>query len=222
MAAQHAHPFPLRRMLFGWLWCSRCRVVVPCGRPRQNPRKRPGRTLGVRSRKTRRRGRAFMCDRERSSGTWEFTSRSGRGRRRGPRTSACGATPQRPLKAAPMSAGLSATSMPASCSAAIFSAAVPLPPEIIAPACPMRFPGGAGSTGNERRHRLGDVLLDVRRRLFFSRAANLAHHQNRLRVGVGLNSCSKSINDVPTIGSPPSPTHVDWPSPRLLNCQTAS
>ena len=36
--------------------------------------------------------------------------------------------------AAPMSAGLSATSMPASLRAAIFSSAVPLPPEMIAPA----------------------------------------------------------------------------------------
>jgi hypothetical protein len=36
--------------------------------------------------------------------------------------------------AAPMSAGLSATVMPAACSAATFSAAVPLPPLMIAPA----------------------------------------------------------------------------------------
>lgn len=36
--------------------------------------------------------------------------------------------------AAPMSAGLSATSMPAASSAATFSAAVPLPPEMMAPA----------------------------------------------------------------------------------------
>ena len=45
--------------------------------------------------------------------------------------------------AAPMSAGLSATSIPAACRAAIFSAAVPLPPEMIAPAWPIRLPGGA-------------------------------------------------------------------------------
>src|SRR5262245_27862441 len=45
--------------------------------------------------------------------------------------------------AVPMSAGLSATTTPASSSAATFSRAVPLPPEMIAPACPMRLPGGA-------------------------------------------------------------------------------
>ena len=42
-----------------------------------------------------------------------------------------------------MSAGLSATAMPAALSAAFFSSAVPLPPEMIAPAWPMRLPGGA-------------------------------------------------------------------------------
>ena len=52
-----------------------------------------------------------------------------------------------PLSAAaivsPIKAGLSATWMPAFRNAANFSAAVPLPPEMIAPACPMRRPGGA-------------------------------------------------------------------------------
>ena len=33
--------------------------------------------------------------------------------------------------------------MPAASKALIFSAAVPCPPEIMAPACPMRRPGGA-------------------------------------------------------------------------------
>src|SRR6266567_7006110 len=42
-----------------------------------------------------------------------------------------------------ISAGLAATLIPHSSSTATFSAAVPLPPEMIAPACPIRFPGGA-------------------------------------------------------------------------------
>src|SRR5213080_3258516 len=42
-----------------------------------------------------------------------------------------------------MSAGLRVTLMPHSSITASFSCAVPLPPEMIAPACPMRFPGGA-------------------------------------------------------------------------------
>ena len=45
--------------------------------------------------------------------------------------------------AAPMSAGELTTWMPAACMAFIFSSAVPLPPEMIAPAWPMRRPGGA-------------------------------------------------------------------------------
>ena len=42
-----------------------------------------------------------------------------------------------------ISAGLRVTLMPHSSMTASFSVAVPLPPEIMAPACPMRLPGGA-------------------------------------------------------------------------------
>ena len=45
--------------------------------------------------------------------------------------------------ALPISAGLTTTLTPASRNAAIFSAAVPAPPETIAPACPIRLPLGA-------------------------------------------------------------------------------
>ena len=45
--------------------------------------------------------------------------------------------------AAPIFAGLSTTVTPAALKAAILSVAVPLPPEMMAPACPMRRPGGA-------------------------------------------------------------------------------
>src|SRR5688572_194234 len=44
---------------------------------------------------------------------------------------------------APMSAGEAHTVMPAASMAAILSDALPEPPEIIAPACPIRRPGGA-------------------------------------------------------------------------------
>ncbi len=43
----------------------------------------------------------------------------------------------------PISAGDFVTATPAASSAANFSSAVPFPPEIIAPACPMRLPAGA-------------------------------------------------------------------------------
>ena len=42
-----------------------------------------------------------------------------------------------------MSLGVGATFAPAASSALIFSAAVPFPPAMIAPACPIRFPSGA-------------------------------------------------------------------------------
>ena len=42
-----------------------------------------------------------------------------------------------------ISLGVAATSMPAALNAAIFAAAVPLPPLTMAPAWPMRRPGGA-------------------------------------------------------------------------------
>jgi hypothetical protein len=45
--------------------------------------------------------------------------------------------------AAPICAGLRTTVTPADSNALILSAAVPFPPEMIAPACPIRRPGGA-------------------------------------------------------------------------------
>src|SRR5690606_18559561 len=47
------------------------------------------------------------------------------------------------VMALPRSAGLSATVMPAARRAFILSSAVPLPPLMMAPAWPMRLPGGA-------------------------------------------------------------------------------
>src|SRR5207237_6927250 len=47
------------------------------------------------------------------------------------------------LSVLPISAGLRVVLMPHSSITASFSWAVPLPPEMIAPACPMRLPGGA-------------------------------------------------------------------------------
>src|SRR6185436_5247843 len=47
------------------------------------------------------------------------------------------------LSVVPSAAGLGETTMPADFIASIFDPAPPLPPEMIAPACPMRRPGGA-------------------------------------------------------------------------------
>ncbi len=88
--------------------------------------------------------------------------------------------------AVPMSAGLSATSMPAASRAAIFSAAVPLPPEMIAPAWPMRLPGGAVRPAMKAATGLVTCCFDVGGGLFLGRAADLAHHQDRLGRRIGL------------------------------------
>src|SRR6516165_3358413 len=57
------------------------------------------------------------------------------------------AQPDQPLSASarvlPSRAGEGETLIPAASIAAIFDSASPLPPEMIAPACPMRRPGGA-------------------------------------------------------------------------------
>ena len=86
--------------------------------------------------------------------------------------------------AAPMSAGLSATSMPAASRAAIFSAAVPLPPEMIAPAWPMRLPGGAVRPAMKAATGLVTCCLDEGGGFFFGGAADFADHQDGVGVGV--------------------------------------
>ena len=82
--------------------------------------------------------------------------------------------------------GRSTTRTPAASRAAIFSAAVPEPPEMMAPAWPMRLPGGAVWPGDEADDRLGDVLLDEERGLLFVGAADLADHDDGFGRGVGL------------------------------------
>src|SRR5439155_8947144 len=52
-------------------------------------------------------------------------------------------TPKAFAIVSPMVAGLSATWIPADFMAAIFDSAVPSPPEMMAPACPILLPGGA-------------------------------------------------------------------------------
>ena len=101
------------------------------------------------------------------------------------------ASPAQPLSAAwrvaPMSAGLLATRMPAPSRAAILSDALPEPPEMIAPAWPIRLPGRGGLAGDERGQRLGELARRLQRGgLLLGVAADLAHHQHGVGVGVGL------------------------------------
>ena len=52
-------------------------------------------------------------------------------------------SPRRRARVFPMSEGVSDTEIPAALNASIFYAAVPFPPEMTAPAWPIRFPLGA-------------------------------------------------------------------------------
>ena len=116
-----------------------------------------------------------------------------------------------------MSAGLLTTCTPAAVSAAIFSAAVPLPPAMIAPACPIRRPGGAVCPGDEADDRLLELRLDEGRRLLFRRPADLADHHDRFGRASPANSASASMKLVPISGSPPMPMQVVWPRPSLVS-----
>ena len=79
--------------------------------------------------------------------------------------------------------------MPASSIAAILESASPLPPEMIAPAWPMRRPGGAVRPA--MKPTIG--LLQPRRDsslmklcgVFFRGTANLANHDDGFRRGIG-------------------------------------
>ena len=86
-----------------------------------------------------------------------------------------------------MSAGLLATRMPAASSAAILSDALPEPPEMIAPAWPIRLPGGAVCPAMNAASGLVNLpgCLEVRG-LLLGVAADLAHHQHGLGLRVGL------------------------------------
>ena len=97
--------------------------------------------------------------------------------------------------AVPMSAGLSATSMPAASRAAIFSAAVPLPPEMIAPAWPMRLPGGAVRPAMKAATGLVTCCFDEGGGFFFGRAADLAHHQDRFGLRDRPRTACKQIDE---------------------------
>ena len=84
----------------------------------------------------------------------------------------------------PIVAGLSATVIPAAFSAAIFDSAVPSPPLMIAPAWPMRLPGGAVRPAMNAATGFFTFCLDEVGGGFFVGAADLADHDD----AVGLRS----------------------------------
>ena len=82
--------------------------------------------------------------------------------------------------AEPISAGLLTTCTPALASASIFSAAVPLPPAMIAPAWPMRRPGGAVCPAMNPTTGFRKLLAMNAAASSSAEAANLANHHDRL------------------------------------------
>src|SRR6266436_3729198 len=129
-------------------------------------------------------------------------------------------------KVLPRRAGEGDTIIPADSMAAIFDPASPLPPEIIAPAWPMRRPGGAvrpamKPTTGFLRPRLASSLRNC--------AASSSDDPPisplmtiALVASSARNISSTAIKAVPLIGSPPLPTAVVWPRPSCVVWKTAS
>ena len=83
-----------------------------------------------------------------------------------------------------MSAGVGQTMMPAAVMAAILSSALPLPPEMMAPAWPMRRPGGAVWPAMKPITGFFTCCLDIGGGLLFGVAADFADHHDGVGVGV--------------------------------------
>src|SRR6266513_2721034 len=108
-------------------------------------------------------------------------------------------------------AGVSAIAIPAALSASIFPAAVPFPPEMIAPACPILRPGGAVPPAMNAATGFLQLFL------IHSAASSSAEppiSPIRIIASVcrsSLKSLTASRCEMPWIGSPPIPIQVDWP-----------
>ena len=116
-----------------------------------------------------------------------------------------------------MSAGLFTTLTPAAVSAAIFSAAVPLPPAMIAPACPIRRPGGAVCPAMNPTTGFLKRLLDELSGLFLRRSADLADHHDRVGFRIVLKQLQHVDERRADSGSPPMPMHDDCPMPSCVS-----
>src|SRR6185437_12028889 len=132
----------------------------------------------------------------------------------------------RSAKVLPSRAGEGETRIPAASIAAILSSAPPLPPAMIAPACPMRRPDGAvrpamNPTTGLLRPRLASPLRN-------SAASSSAWPPISPIITIdwvmesAINMASTSTNSKPLIGSPPIPTAVVCPRPTRVVWNTAS
>ena len=86
----------------------------------------------------------------------------------------------------PIWAGDEHTVMPAASMARILSGAAPEPPEMIAPAWPMRRPGGAVCPAINPTTGFFTLAADVGRRRLFRVAADFADHHDGVRIGIRI------------------------------------
>src|SRR5262249_26085025 len=113
--------------------------------------------------------------------------------------------PRTSLTLPPMSAGERTTATPPASSAFIFSAAVPLPPEMMAPAWPMRRPGGA--VWPAMKETTGFFRLPATQQAASSSAIPPISPISTIAsvCGSSLNALRQSMKLVPVTGSPPIP-----------------
>ena len=116
-----------------------------------------------------------------------------------------------------ISDGKSATGIPASRSALVFSSAVPEPMDIIAPAWPIRLPGGAARPATKETigFRFCNFAL-----LAASRSSASPPISPTMTIfsvsGSSSRSCTASMKLSPITGSPPIPIAVLCPIPALV------
>src|SRR4029450_5150220 len=128
------------------------------------------------------------------------------------RRTSCIVTPRR--------AGLGDSVTPTASSAAIFSAAAPLPPAMMAPACPMRLPLGA--VWPAMKLTTGLVTCAVMKAAASSSAVPPIW-PIMITASVPASPWTRrrrSMTPVRMIGSPPMPMHVDWPRPSWVSWDT--
>ena len=121
-----------------------------------------------------------------------------------------------------MSVGVTATSMPHSSNTLILAAAVSSAPPTIAPAWPMRRPGGAVAPAMNPATGFWQWALIQRAASTSALPPISPMRMMPLVSGSALKSLMTSRWLVPLTGSPPMPTEVDWPRPWDVIWKTAS
>ena len=116
-----------------------------------------------------------------------------------------------------MSLGVGAIFTPTADSAAIFSSAVPLPPLMMAPAWPMRLPGGAVTPAMKPATGFLKLAL-IHSAARISALPPISPIRMTPSVSLSaLKSSSASMKSVPLMGSPPMPMQVLCPMPSCVS-----